>query len=107
MREAISSWARGLFQSPVERERKFYQRYRALSAAIDEVPDCMANYVLRGELSLEHGDGARARADFAAALTLAEALDASQGWLIVEQALRDRALYGLERARQFDRNVEA
>ena len=87
---------RKLMRSPLERERDFYRRYRELSDGINEAPDLMTNYVLRGELSLARGEYERAKVDFQAALALAEDLDETKGWLVLEQVLRDRALYGLK-----------
>ncbi len=88
-----------LFQSPLERERVFYRRYRELSQVIDESPADLVAYVLRGEMNLDRGEGERAQADFAAAVELADALDDDKGWHVLEQVMRDRALYGLEVAR--------
>ncbi len=88
-----------LFQSPLERERAFYRRYRELSRVIDEAPDDLVAITLRGELSLERGEFERAQTDFATAVELADALDDDQGWHVIEQVMRDRALYGLEVAR--------
>lgn len=90
----------GIFKSPLERERDFYRRYRELSGLIDESPDNMNVFVLRGELSLERGDYERAKTDFERALELAQDLDEAKGWLVMEQVMRDRALYGLKLARR-------
>ncbi len=90
----------GIFKSPLERERDFYRRYRELSGLIDESPDNMNVFVLRGELSLERGDYERATNDFERALELAQDLDEAKGWLVMEQVMRDRALYGLKLARR-------
>ena len=87
-----------VMQSPLERERAFYRRYRDLSGAIEEKPAGMTAYVLRGELNLERGEVQRAKSDFEAALALAENMDNATGWLVLEQVLRDRALYGLKLA---------
>ncbi len=110
MVEGLRGQIRGLirrpFRSPLEREREFSRRHRDLSAAISRAPQAMSNYVLRGELQLEHGNRAAAKADFEAAVALAEQWDAGKAWHIVEQVSRDRALEGL---RQIERrmNVEA
>ncbi len=90
----------GIFKSPLERERDFYRRYRELSGLIDESPDNMNVFVLRGELSLERGEFERAKTDFERALELAQDLDEAKGWLVMEQVMRDRALYGLKLARR-------
>ncbi len=94
LRQALKA----LFQSPLERERAFYQRYRQLSEKIEAAPEDMLHYVLRGELNLQRGEYARAKTDFEAGLALLENLDETQGWLILEQVMQDRALYGLRQA---------
>ena len=84
-----------VFQSPLERDKAFYRRYRELSGVIDEASADMVAYVLRGELNLERGQRERAKTDFESAIELAEGLDDTKGWLVLEQVMRDRALYGL------------
>lgn len=96
LRGLLLGWIKAMFRSPLEREREFYRRYRDLSAAIDQAPAGMSNFVLRGELSLARGDFERATADFEAAVALAEDLDDTKGWQIAEQVMRDRALHGLQ-----------
>ncbi|MCY3831515.1 MAG: hypothetical protein OXG85_00785 [Chloroflexi bacterium] len=86
-------------KSPLERERDLHSRQRELSAGIDESPNDMTRYVLRGELYLERREHELALADFERAVELAERLDDAKGWNIVEQVMRDRALYGLKVAR--------
>lgn len=86
-------------KSPLERERELNRRQRALSNSIDESPDNMTLYALRGELYLERREPELAIADFERAVELAEKLDDAKGWNIVEQVMRDRALYGLQVAR--------
>ena len=88
----------GLFQTPVAREREFYAQFRALSDDIAANDSDCAPRVLRGELLLERRDYRRAHADFKAALEIAGELDGEAGWLIAEQVMRDRALYGMELA---------
>lgn len=85
--------------SPWERERELNRRQRALSNSIGESPDNMTLYALRGELYLERREPELAIADFERAVELAEKLDDAKGWNIVEQVMRDRALYGLKVAR--------
>lgn len=98
-RRGLLSWLISLvFQPAVERERKFYRRLRELSAAVADAPDSITGRVLRGELYLERGEIARAKADFQAALALAEAMDGAKSLLIVEQVMRDRAIFGLRMA---------
>ena len=88
-----------VLKSPLERQREDVRRLRELSGAIDEAPGDLTHYVLRGELNLERGAHEPAIADFERALELAEKLDESKGWLVLEQVMRDRALYGLKTAR--------
>ncbi|MCY3978722.1 MAG: hypothetical protein OXG23_11545 [Chloroflexi bacterium] len=89
----------GIFKSSLERERDFFRRYRELSGLIEESPENMNLLVLRGELNLERRDYERAKTDFERALELARDLDEAEGWLVLEQVMRDRALYGLKLAR--------
>ena len=86
------------FKSAVEREREFYRRYRELSEAIEAAPDSLTHLVLRGELLLERGDYERAKADFAKARGLADAVDPAAGWGLLEQIMGDRASCGLSLA---------
>ena len=60
----------------------------------------MVAYTLRGELNLERGEHERAQTDFETAIELAEsAWMTTKGWHVMEQVMRDRALYGLKVAR--------
>lgn len=95
----ISELFSRLLRSPLERERAFYRRYRDLSGVIDESPDDLAAYVLRGEMNLDRREHERAQADFESAVELAAVLDDDKGWNVMEQVMRDRALYGLGAAR--------
>ncbi len=94
-RGALGRLISALYKPPLERERDFYRRLRILSEAIEEAPESISHVVLRGERFLERGEYERAKVDFEAALALAENMDASAGWIVVEQVMRDRALYGL------------
>lgn len=85
-----------LFQSPLERERDFYRRFRELSDKIEARPESITHYVLRGELFLERGEYERALADFEAAVANAEAIDPDKSWGLLEQMMRDSALQGIE-----------
>ncbi len=87
---------KSLFQSPLERERDFYSRYRELSDKIEAQPESFTHYVLRGELFVERGEYERARADFEAAAEIAGAVDPNEAWGLLEQVMRDRALQGIE-----------
>ena len=93
-RGLLSRLLDAIYQPPLKREREFYRRLRDLSDAISESPDALTPFVLRGELYLERGEYERAKADFDVALAIAENLDEAKGWLIVEQVMRDRALFG-------------
>lgn len=73
------------------------QRLAALTDAIAANPDSAANYVMRGELFLQHGERELAYADFVKALTLAAAQLESDDWGLVVQAVQDRAEAGLRR----------
>ena len=84
-----------MFQSSVERERQFYRRFRELSDKIEAMPDSITYHVLRGELLIERGEYERARSDFQVAVELADGVDANEGWGVIEQALRDRAIEGI------------
>ena len=94
--QGIIRWALGaVFQSSVERERQFYRRFREFSDKIEAMPDSFTYHVLRGELLIERGEYERARADFQVAVELADGVDADEGWGVIEQALRDRAIEGI------------
>lgn len=94
-RRFLGKWLGALFRSPWEREREYRRRLRELGERIEEAPASYSPRVLRGELYLERGEYERAKADFATALDLADNMDDSKAWNIVEQVLRDRALYGM------------
>ena len=87
---------RRLLRTQVEREREFYRRYQELSDKIELMPESFTYYVLRGELLIERGDHARARGDFEAAVALADSYDPAKSWGLLEQAMRDRALQGID-----------
>ncbi len=76
------------------------QRLLALDEAIARAPSAAVNYVLRGELLLQHGAADEAAADFQQALRLAEAELAASRWGISAQVTRDRALTGLRDTRR-------
>jgi hypothetical protein len=61
-------------------------------------PESAASYVSRGEAYLEAGEPDAAAVDFRQALALAEAQFKTETWGIVAQAVRDRALRGLQQA---------
>ncbi len=88
------------YKPPAQRKRELARRLQQLDAAVGDAPDSLTHYVLRGELFLQIEDHDRAAADFEAALELAETLDPTKGWGLVEQVMRDRALRGLDLARR-------
>lgn len=67
-----------------------------LTDAIASFPNAPSNYVLRGELYLQLGYIAEAKADFERAMTISEREFESADWGILPQVLRDRAAAGLE-----------
>jgi hypothetical protein len=83
----------------ISREQKVDQ-LTELNRAINTYPDAAVNYVLRGEVYAELGEYALAKADFEHGLMLAEAQFAGSDWGFLAQALRDRALVGLDRTRR-------
>ncbi len=97
-RGRLGRWLRLLFQSRRERERAQRRRLRDLDARITETPASFTHLALRGELHLERGECESAAADFEAALELITGLDDASGWRVVEQVMRDRALYGSKEA---------
>lgn len=93
----VSGW---FYKRPAQRQRGLARRLQELDAAVSDAPDSLAHRILRGELLLRSGEYDLARADFEAALELAERFDPSKGWGLVEQVMRDRALWGLDEVRR-------
>lgn len=91
-----TNWLQRLFS----RQAELTDQLALFSEAIEDEPDAAANYVLRAEVLVELGEIELARTDFEAGLRLAEEALEVRAWGIVAQALRDRALAGLE---QLDR----
>lgn len=87
------------FQTPARRRQEQSRRLHELNVSIEFAPNSPTNYVLRGELFLERREYHLAQADFETALELADAFDPEEGWGIVEQVMRDRALDGLAKIR--------
>lgn len=75
-------------------------RLAELDRAVEAAPESSANLILRGEVLLDMGGLEQAEMDFLRGLELAEAQLERSAWGVMEQALRDRALMGLERIRQ-------
>jgi tetratricopeptide (TPR) repeat protein len=71
------------------------ERLIGLTRAIEEHPNEVVNYVVRGELYLDMGERERAAEDFQRALLLADAQFEKQRWGFVTQTLRDRVQAGL------------
>lgn len=76
------------------------ERLAELDRAVEAAPESSANLILRGEVLLDMGSFDQAEVDFQRGLELAEAQLEQSAWGVMEQALRDRALMGLERSRQ-------
>ena len=74
-------------------------RIQQLDQAVERTSGSPTAYVLRGEAYLALGERAAAAADFRQALALAEADYAASDWGLVGQAMQDRAIEGLRRAR--------
>ena len=89
------------FQTPASRERERSRRLNELNVSIEFSPDSATNYVLRGELFLERKAYHLGQSDFETALELAEAFKPEEGWGLIEQAMRDRALEGLNEANKY------
>jgi len=85
------------FQTPARRRQEQSRRLHELNVSIEFAPNSPTNYVLRGELFLERREFHLAQADFEMALELADAFDPEDGWGLVEQVMRDRALEGLKK----------
>lgn len=84
-----------VYQPPLSREREFYRRLRELNETISAAPEDITQIVMRGELLLERGEYDRAKQDFKRALALGDKLDDAEAWHILEQIMRDRAVYGM------------
>lgn len=88
------------YQSPATRASDLARRLRELNVSIEVAPESPTNYVLRGEVFLERKEYHLAKADFETALELAEAFDATDGWGLIEQVMRDRALDGMKKVQR-------
>lgn len=75
-------------------------RLEQLTRAINDSPDAAVNYVLRGEVYMDMGEYALAHADFQRGYEIAEAHFEIADWGLLDQALRDRALAGLNKAQR-------
>lgn len=88
------------FQTSARRRQEQSRRLNELSVSIEFAPNSATNYVLRGELFLERKAYHLAQDDFEIALELAEDFDPEEGWGLIEQVMRDRALEGLEKTQR-------
>ncbi len=75
-------------------------RLEHLTRAIENSPETAANYVLRGEIYMDMREYALAHADFQRGYSVAEAQFEVADWGLLEQAMRDRALAGLDKAQR-------
>lgn len=95
------AWARALLFGE-DRQR----RLDALNEAIARSESAPSNYVLRGELYLEMGEYAAALADFEYAEKMAAYQINEESWGIISQAMRDRALVGITKAKRRLNNAQ-
>lgn len=75
-------------------------RLNHLTQAIDDNPEAYVNYVLRAELYMQIREYALAHADFQRAYDLSDIQFELADWGFLEQAIRDRALAGLEKVQR-------
>lgn len=96
-RSGVWQRLRGLFMgSPTDAAARLEQ----LTRAIENSPDTAVNYVLRGEVYMDMREYALAHADFQRGYSVAEAQFEIADWGFLEQAMRDRALAGLDKAQR-------
>jgi hypothetical protein len=74
-------------------------RIELLTLAVERYPEAPVNYVLRGEVLLDHGDFELAAHDFERAVMLADPNAETANWGYINRALADRAREGLRRCR--------
>ncbi len=95
--ERLTAW---LLPTAGEKREQQLARIHQLTRALSREPGSAASYISRGEVYLEAGDSQAAAADFRQALALAETQFKTDTWGVVAQAVRDRALQGLQQARK-------
>ncbi|MBK9121958.1 MAG: tetratricopeptide repeat protein [Chloroflexi bacterium] len=93
--------------SRAERQRELVSRIEALTHAIGLDANAAVLWVSRGEALLALGRAKEAASDFQRALTLAEEDLRTESWGVVAQAVRDRALLGLEQSQDSIRAARA
>ena len=74
------------------------RRIAELTEALAAHPNSPALYLSRGEAYAEIGEHSQAAQDFQRAVRLADEQFKTKSWGVVAQALRDRALRGLQQA---------
>lgn len=75
-------------------------RLNSLTQAIEDAPDAAVNYVLRAELYVSVHEYALAQTDFQRAIDLAETQFELDDWGLLDQAMRDRAIAGMEKVQR-------
>ena len=76
-------------------------RLNKLTQAIEDAPEASVNYVLRAELYMDLREYALAQADFQRAYELSDTQFELADWGLLEQAMRDRALTGLDKVKRW------
>jgi hypothetical protein len=75
-------------------------RLNNLTQAVEDAPDSAVNYVLRAEVYMDLREYALAQADFQRAVDLAQVQFELADWGFLDQAMRDRAVTGLEKVQR-------
>jgi len=75
-------------------------RLNKLTHAIEDAPEASVNYVLRAELYMHLREYALAQTDFQRGYELADLQFDMADWGLLEQAMRDRALTGLDKVKR-------
>lgn len=87
-------WLSWLLPSVHDTERRIAE----FNTALADQPDSAALYLSRAEAYAELGDYGQAADDFRRAARLADEQFKTKSWGVVAQAIRDRALRGLQQA---------
>jgi len=98
VKDQPSNWQRirGLFSGGAD----VGGRLNSLTQAIEDAPESAVNYVLRAELYMSVHEYALAQADFQRAIDLAETQFELDDWGLLDQAMRDRAIAGMEKVQR-------
>lgn len=75
-------------------------RLNQLTQTIEDHPESYVNYLLRADVYMQMREFALAHADYQRAYDLAESQFELADWGLMEQAMRDRAFAGLEKAKR-------